>query len=207
MRRRNRVLPFVAAVCMAFSLRDSAKGQEVSAASASLGHEREPITTFKAATRMVTIDLVARDGKGNSLRDLKPDNFEVFEQIEPRREKYLQKITAFRTTNVAELAALDPGKPKMAPGVYTNLVTMNRVPVPPTIILLDALNTDRASLMQVRQQMVKILSSIPDDVPTAVYLLGRRLEMVQSFTTDPKLLRAALEKIPFSSADWSGVFE
>jgi hypothetical protein len=56
----------------------------------------------------------------------------------------------------------------MAPGVYTNLVTMNRVPVPPTIILVDALNTDRASLLQVRQQLVKILASIPDDIPTAV---------------------------------------
>ena len=199
MRRRNRVLPFVAAVCIAFSLRDWAQGQQASAASASLGHESEPITTFKAATRMVTIDVVARDGKGNSLRDLKPDNFEVFEQIEPRREKYVQKVAAFRATSVAELAALDPGKPNMAPGVYTNLVTINRVPVPPTIILLDALNTDQASLMQVRQQLIKILSSIPDDVPTAVYLLGRRLEMIQSFTTDPKLLRATLEKIPVAS--------
>jgi len=144
---------------------------------------------------MVTIDVVAKDGKGNSLRGLKADDFEVSEQIQPRREKYLQKLAAFRTTSVAELAALDPGKPKMAPGVYTNLVTMNRVPVPPTIILLDALNTDRITMMQVRQQLVKMLSSIPDDVPTAVYLLGRRLEMLQSFTTDPTLLRATLEKI------------
>ena len=199
MRRRNRTLPFVAAVCMTFGVGDWAQGQQAPAASASLGHESEPITTFKVATRLVTIDVVARDRKGNSLRDLKPDNFEVFEQIEPRREKYLQKVAAFRATSVAELAALDPGKPKMAPGVYTNLVTMNRVPVPPTIILLDALNTDRTSLMQVRQQLVKMLSSIPDDVPTAVYLLGRRLEMIQSFTTDPKLLRATLERIPIAS--------
>ena len=145
---------------------------------------------------MVTIDVVAKDGKGRSLRDLKPDDFEVAEQIEPKRDKYPQKITGFRATSVAELAALDPGKPKMAPGVYTNLVTMNRVPVPPTIILLDALNTDRVSLMQVRHQLVKMLSSIPDDVPTVVFLLGRRLEMLQNFTTDPKLLRATLEKIP-----------
>lgn len=199
MRRRNRTLPFVAAVCMTFGVGDWAQGQQAPAASASLGHESEPITTFKVATRLVTIDVVARDRKGNSLRDLKPDNFEVFEQIEPRREKYLQKVAAFRATSVAELAALDPGKPKMAPGVYTNLVTMNRVPVPPTIILLDALNTDRTSLMQVRQQLVKMLSSIPDEVPTAVYLLGRRLEMIQSFTTDPKLLRATLERIPIAS--------
>ncbi len=184
---------------MTFGVGDWAQGQQAPAASASLGHESEPITTFKVATRLVTIDVVARDRKGNSLRDLKPDNFEVFEQIEPRREKYLQKVAAFRATSVAELAALDPGKPKMAPGVYTNLVTMNRVPVPPTIILLDALNTDRTSLMQVRQQLVKMLSSIPDDVPTAVYLLGRRLEMIQSFTTDPKLLRATLERIPIAS--------
>jgi VWFA-related protein len=61
---------------------------------------------------------------------------------------------------------------------------------------VDALNTDRLSLMEVRQQLVKMLSSIPDDVPTAVFLLGRRLEMLQNFTTDPKLLRATLEKIP-----------
>lgn len=196
MRQRNRALPFIVALCMAFAVGGWAQGQQAPAASAPPSRESEPITTFRTATRMVTIDVVARDRKGNNLRDLKPDDFEVVEQIEPKRDKYPQKIKAFRTTSVAELAALDSGKPKMAPGVYTNLVTMNRVPVPPTIILLDALNTDRISLMQVRHQLVKMLSSIPDDVPTAVFLLGRRLEMLQNFTTDPKLLRATLEKIP-----------
>lgn len=132
---------------MAFGVGGWAKGQQAPAAPASPIHESEPITTFKAATRMVTIDVVARDGKGNSLRDLKPNNFEVLEQIEPRREKYVQKIAAFRTTSVAELAALDPGKPKMAPGVYTNLVTMNRVPVPPTIILYLAGRAEHGSIV------------------------------------------------------------
>jgi hypothetical protein len=44
-----------------------------------------------------------------------------------------------------------------------------------------------------------MLSSIPDDVPTAVYLLGRRLEMLQSFTTDPRLLRTTLERTLLAS--------
>jgi VWFA-related protein len=196
LRLRNRALLFVAAFCLAFSLRDWAEAQEASSASTSHDNVSEPITTFRTATRMVTIDVVARDRKGDNLRDLKPDDFEVVEQVEPKRDKYPQKITAFRATSIAELAALDPGKPKMAPGVYTNLVTMNKVPVPPTIILLDALNTDRTSMVQVRLQLVQMLSSIPEDVPTAVYLLGRRLEMLQGFTTDPKLLRASLDKIP-----------
>lgn len=199
MRLRRPVSVAFTAISMTFTFGVAAKAQQPSAPSAPHAVGNEPIVTFKAATRMVTIDVVARDRKGNSLRDLKRDNFEVVEQIEPKRDKYPQKIAGFRAMSVAELAALDPGKPKMSPGVYTNLVTMNRVPVPPTIILLDALNTDRTSLMQVRQQMVKILASIPDDIPTAVYLLGRRLEMIQSFTTDPKLLRATLEKIPIAS--------
>jgi VWFA-related protein len=196
--RVHRALPFAAAVCIALGFGPWAQGQQAPAPSASHNHDTEP-ATFKAETRMVTIDVVARDRKGNNLRGLKPNDFDVFEQIEPNREKYSQKIAAFRATSVAELAALDPGKPNMAPGVYTSLVTMNRVPVPPTIILIDALNCDRTSLMQVRQQLVKMLSSIPSDTPTAVYLLGRRLEMLQSFTTDPKLLRATLEKIPVTS--------
>jgi hypothetical protein len=74
----NRALLFVVAVGLVFALRDLAEAQEASEASASHSNENESITTFKATTRMVTIDVVARDGKGNSLRDLKPDNFEVF---------------------------------------------------------------------------------------------------------------------------------
>jgi hypothetical protein len=74
----NRALLFVVAVCLVFALRDLAEAQEASEGSASHSNENESITTFKATTRMVTIDVVARDGKGNSLRDLKPDNFEVF---------------------------------------------------------------------------------------------------------------------------------
>lgn len=128
MRQSNRTLPFIATVCVVFAVGGWARGQQASAASASPSNEGEQIPTFKVATRMVTIDVVARDGKGNSLRNLKSDDFEVTEQIEPRREKYVQKVAAFRTTSVAELAALDPGKPQMPPGVYTNLVTMNRCP-------------------------------------------------------------------------------
>jgi VWFA-related protein len=173
-------------------------------ASASPTAQGEPITTFKAATRLVTIDVAPRDQKGNSLRDLQPDDFEVIEQIEPKRDKYPQKITAFQTTSVAELATLDPGKPKKAPGVYTNLVTMNRVPFPPTIILLDSLN--RSSLADASSaSIIKMLSSIPGEVPTAVFLSGRRLGMLQNFTTDPELLRATLEKIPSLLSNWAGL--
>lgn len=152
-----------------------------------------PTVTFKAASRMVTVEVVARDHKGQAVHGLNANDFQVFEQVVPKREQHPQKIAAFRATSIQEIAAQDSGKPQMSPGVYTNLITMNKVPVPPTILLLDGLNTDRVSQMQVHQQVVHIIESIPDNVPTAVFLLGRRLRMVQNFTTDPKLLKAAVQ--------------
>src|SRR6266536_1027197 len=99
------------------------------------------------------------------------------------------------------LTAEDKGKLTLPAGVYTNLVTMDKAPVPPTVLLVDGLNTDRASQMQVHRQMIKMLASIPDDVPVAVFLLGRRLSLIQNFTTDPKLLKAALQKSSSVEAD------
>ncbi len=42
--------------------------------------------------------------------------------------------------------------------------------------------------------MVRLLASAPSDVPLAVFLLGRELRLIQSFTTDTKLLHAAAER-------------
>src|SRR5207245_7699073 len=59
------------------------------------------------------------------------------------------------------------------------------------ILMVDGLNTDAATQLQVRQKMVRLLASSPSDVPMAVFLLGRELRLLQSFTTAAKLLRAA----------------
>src|SRR6266480_4694768 len=85
-------------------------------------------------------------------------------------------------------------KSPLPAGVYTNLVTTKNLSAPPTILLVDGLNTDATSQVQVRQKMVRLLASAPSDVPMAVFLLGRELKLLQSFTTDAKLLSAAAER-------------
>src|SRR6266536_2147246 len=55
--------------------------------------------------------------------------------------------------------------------------------------------------MQVHRQMVHMLASIPEDVPVAAFLLGRRLKMIQNFTTDPKLLKGAVQKTSSVESD------
>src|SRR6266496_2613983 len=114
---------------------------------------------------MVAVEVVARDHQGHPMTGLTAEDFQVSEQIAGKREQHPQKIAAFRAVSVAEIAAQDKGKLTLPAGVYTNLVTMDKAPVPPTVLLVDGLNTDRASQMQVHRQMIKMLASIPDDVP------------------------------------------
>jgi VWFA-related protein len=162
---------------------------------------------MRSFSRMVTIEVVARDHHGGPVTGLSAADFQVSEQIAGNKERHPQKIAAFRAVSISEIAAQDQGKLQVPAGVYTNFVTMQNVPVPPTILLVDGLNTERASQMQVHQQMIRMLASIPDDVPVSVFLLGRRLKMIQNFTTDPKLLKSALQKTSSLESDNATVLE
>lgn len=83
---------------------------------------------------------------------------------------------------------------KLPAGVHTNLVTTKRLSAPPTILLVDGLNTEATTQLQVRKKMVQLLASMPGDVRLAVFMLGRELHLLQTFTTDTKLLKAAAER-------------
>jgi hypothetical protein len=108
------------------------------------GPAPQPTATFQAATRMVTVEVVARDHQGHPIIGLTVADFQVLEQIAPKHNQHPQKIAVFRAVTVTEIAAHDQGKVSLPAGVYTNLVTMDKVPVPPTLLLVDGLNTDWA---------------------------------------------------------------
>jgi VWFA-related protein len=156
--------------------------------------KQEPPAVLKVTTRLVTVDVVARDRHGNPVRDLTVDDFKIVEQAGSHKDQ--QKIASFRLLDRAMAKAPDSERAalQLPAGVYTNLVTTKSLSAPPTILLVDGLNTDATTQVQVRQKMVKLLASSPSDVPMAVFLLGRELRLLQNFTTDPKLLHAAAER-------------
>jgi hypothetical protein len=49
---------------------------------------------LKVTTRLVTVDVVARDRHGNPVRDLKAEDLQIFEQGSSRRAE--QQIASFR---------------------------------------------------------------------------------------------------------------
>ncbi len=155
----------------------------------------QPVPTFHASTRMVTLEVVVKDHHGRHATGLKASDFQVFEQsLVGEKEKREQRIAAFREVNIAELASQTRSEMQVPPDVYTNLVSLQKNPVPPTILLVDGLNTEVQFQAQIHVQMLRILKSLPRNVPVAVFLFGHRLRMLQDFTSDPSLLQSALDK-------------
>ncbi len=48
---------------------------------------QQPATTLRTSSRMVTVEVVARDHHGEAVSGLTADDFQVFEQIASKREQ------------------------------------------------------------------------------------------------------------------------
>jgi hypothetical protein len=115
--------------------------------------QQEPAAVLKITTRLVTVDVVARDHHGNPVLDLKASHFQISEQAGSR--KSAQQVASFRLLDRALATAPDSEKAalRLPAGVYTNLVTTKNLSAPPAILSVDGLNTDAATQVQVRQKM------------------------------------------------------
>jgi VWFA-related protein len=150
---------------------------------------QEPGLVVRVTTRMVLVDTVVLDKAGHPVKGLKPDDFKVTEDGAP------QRIASFSEC-ISEPAKPTP-MPVLPPHVTTNRPTMqsNAEGGTVAVLLLDGLNTPPQDQIYVKQQMLKFLARHYD--PTAklaVIALTNKLTVLQSFTQDPLLLRAALDR-------------
>lgn len=144
--------------------------------------------TVKVQTKLITVDVVANDSHGDPVRGLKKEDFQIFEEHN-REQQIVQFEFLDRAANaVASAAAASP-----ASATFTNEISSNRT-IPPTILLMDALNTDITNQSEVHRHMLMLLKTLPANTPLAVFSLGHELHVIQSFSTDPKLVRAAVDR-------------
>ncbi|MGA9882909.1 MAG: VWA domain-containing protein [Candidatus Acidiferrales bacterium] len=162
---------------------------------ASLGQVPAASNALKVNTRLITIDVVATDSHGQIVRGLTQNDFKVSEDHGVRQE-----IARFAFVDSSVLAAGNKTPAPRIPGVYSNR-NERRTTIAPTVILLDALNTGTVHRMQIRRYMILFLQKLPPNTPVAVFLLGDSLQVVQNFTTDPAILRTAVERISGGATD------
>jgi VWFA-related protein len=149
---------------------------------------------LRSNTRLVTIDVIVRDSHGTTVRDLKKEDFQITE--EHNREQQIDHFAFIdRSTNASARSI----QPTTSAHIFSNVLPQG-LAIPPTVLLMDALNTDIANQSQVHQHMVALLKTLPRNTPVAVFVLGNSLRMLQTFSTDPELLRAAVDKTVTASS-------
>ena len=148
-----------------------------------------PAAVLRVTTRLVLVDVVVTDKDNRPVTGLTRDDFILLENGKP------QTIATFSFESPAVRAAGQPAPPPLPENVYTNRPEYRMPPGPLTILLLDALNTPASDQSFARQKMLEYLDTqlLPNQ-RTAILALVNNIFVLQDFTTDPALLKAAVHK-------------
>ncbi len=138
--------------------------------------------TFRVDTGVVMLDVVVRDKKGRLVRDLGPEEIQVFE------DGVRQEITAvhFVETGRESVAAAAPAGAPAAPASpepkQINLVTL----------LFDQLGTE-ARIIARKAALDFLDADHRSGLWISVFTIDRRMRLLQQFTTDREQVRAAVD--------------
>jgi VWFA-related protein len=150
--------------------------------------------TLRVTTRLVQISVVVHDKSGKPVRDLKKEDFELFDKGQA------QMIQFFSSESDEPL----PGNaPPLAPGVVSNRFVNSTaggkphlapLPASLTVILLDGLNTAFTDQHYAKEALIKFLNQLQPGDRVAIYTLSNGLRVLHDFTSDTESLLATLAK-------------
>jgi VWFA-related protein len=142
----------------------------------------EPLRTN---TRLVVVDVVVTDSKGQPVGDLKAEDFALLESGKP------QTISGFSYQH--------PGGPSAAahtvqllPNVVTNAPQYKSSSL--NVVLFDAVNGELTSQAYAKDQLAKFFSTATLDRPVAIFALESKLRLLHDFTTDGAALKSVVDK-------------
>ena len=211
--RSARGLAFILAIFFASTLRPQQAPPSPSTSTATTPAVREipsgpqspttpPVPALRATTHLVLVDVVVYDKQGKHVSNLTSSDFTLRDRGKP------QKITVFSDDHAGESLAKNSAAPPppLPSGVFTNRPAFQRPEGPPTILLLDSLNTALSDQLSSHAEMLKYLrTQLSEGQKIAVLSLNQSLALLQDFTSDPRLLIAALDKFkPGTSNELTG---
>lgn len=174
------------------------------------GYAQNPIATppgdevLKISTTLIQVDVMVTDKDGNVVTDLKPEDFEVYENDKK------QEITNFSFVMVNADSA-----PKEAVGSPKK--TKDSILIPPVKIkaeqvkrtyalVVDDLGLNFGSVVWVKDSLKKFVNEqMREGDLVAIVRTGGGVGALQSFTSDKRQLMAAIEKIRWNFQGRSGI--
>ena len=175
--------------------------------------------TFRVGTRLATIDAVVVDDRGQHVTDLKPEDFEIVERGKSqavRQVVYVQVIgpdgrPVFQPTVTGAPA---PGAPpasldaaaRSRPLAGGNGLASGKRASRVLAIVVDDLGLSHESTAYVRMMLTRYVDTkiAPGDLVAIIRTAGG-VGTLQQFTTDRRLLHAAIDRVRYSLQSRKGV--
>ncbi|CAN5190640.1 hypothetical protein BH20ACI1_BH20ACI1_15900 [soil metagenome] len=163
---------------------------------------------LKISTSLIQLDVTVTDKKGKIVTDLKPEDFEVYENGKKRTITNFSLITVDSKDKPAETinppAAINKNnkKPILIPPVKLKAEQVRRT----YALVVDDLGLSFESIRYVQQSLKKFVNEqMQEGDLVAVIRTGRGIGSLQSFTSDKRQLLAAIDKIKWNSQGRSGI--
>ncbi len=164
---------------------------------------------LKISTTLIQVDVTVTDKKGNIVTDLKPEDFEVYENGKKQEISNFSFISTDSKTAPTENAGL--------PNNSNNKNNKTRIPIPPFklkaeqvrrtyALVVDDLGLSFESVRHVQQSLKKFVGEqMREGDLVAIIRTGIGIGSLQSFTSDKRLLFAAIDKIRWNSQGRGGI--
>jgi VWFA-related protein len=146
----------------------------------------------KISTNLVQVDVTVVDKNGKVVRDLRPDEFEVYENGKRQDISNFSFISSVRDTSVEQ-----PKKPAAPQTILPPTTPVRPEQVRRTIaLIIDDLSLSFESVYYARRAVRKFVDEqMQDGDLVAIIRTGAGIGALQQFTTDKRQLYAAIEKI------------
>jgi VWFA-related protein len=174
----------VMAVCASFTTLGAQSAAPTTDEQSPLDKSKSPFT-LKTSSRLVVVDVVATNSRGEPVTDLKSEDFIVSEDGHPQTVRSFSFQQPVPSGNAPETVAQ-----QLPPGIVTNIPRYKKGAIW-NVIVLDALNSPMLDQSSTRQQLLKVIDKIPDQ-PAAIYVLTEQLRLLQDFSTDPAVLKRVI---------------
>ncbi len=172
-----RLLPLLALRC--FAQQSSTPKQE------------SPVTTLRATTRLVVLDVVVTDKQGKPVRNLSRQDFTILEDGEAQTIASFEPPDQHAPAGVEE-ARQDIGARKSS-GQTSSAITSSAL----TILVLDELDTRILDQAYTRGEIQKFLRAHGPHLPQPTALMAleeKKLELLHDYTSDSGALETALRR-------------
>ena len=149
---------------------------------------------LRVTARLVDVGVVAYDKKGHPVTDLKPEDFEIFDNGRKQEVRFFSRASGAPAEDSAKVldqptvsnrrAAATDAKPEIG-GTEGNT----------SILLIDSSNLAWADLTHARGEMLRFLRALPANESVGLYVVkGNGLQVLEEGTADHAMLAAKLSQ-------------